>query len=111
MTDATALSFSEAYDRLKEITDRLNAEDVEPDELVPLLRDGKGLESALRANLEEVEQEVQAIESGKGVTPYRILSATAGDSDGRARGRGASDSGRVDGASPAGAGSDDDIPF
>ncbi len=76
MTEPTQITFSAAYDRLKSITDTLNAEEVEADALVPLLRDGKGLEAALRAHLDQVEQDVRAIESGEGITAYRIVSST-----------------------------------
>ncbi len=92
MSDPTEITFSTAYERLKSITDTLNAEEVEADALVPLLRDGKGLEAALRAHLDQVEQDVRAIESGEGITAYRIVSSAGG-------------------SSPEAAPGDDQIPF
>ena len=74
---AQEITFSEAYAELKSITDTLNADEVEVDDLVPLLRRGKGLEAALRAHLEQVEQEVEAIEGGQGITAYRIVAPDA----------------------------------
>lgn len=76
MPETTDITFSAAYERMKEITDQLNSEEIEPDALVPLLREGKGLESALRTHLTQVEQEVQAIEAGEGIASYRIVAAT-----------------------------------
>ncbi len=69
----TDITFADAYDELKAITTKLNNEDVEADELVELLRRGKGLEAVLREHLTNIEQEVTAIESGDGVTPFRIV--------------------------------------
>ncbi len=43
------------------------------DELVELLKRGKGLELVLRAHLDEVEQQVSKIESGDSYTAYRIV--------------------------------------
>lgn len=74
-----AISFSDAYDELKSITDQLNADQVEVDALVPLLRRGKGLERALRAHLERVEQDVEAIEAGEGIARYEIVATAAAE--------------------------------
>ena len=71
------IGFSEAYEELKTITDTLNGEQVEADELVGLLRRGKGLEAALRTKLTSIEQEVEAIESGKGIDVYEIVATEA----------------------------------
>ena len=71
--EATEITFAAAYERLKEITERLNSEEVEADELVELLREAKGLEVVLRDHLEEIEQEVTAIEKGEGITAYKIV--------------------------------------
>jgi exodeoxyribonuclease VII small subunit len=73
-TSPTQITFSDAYDELKQITDTLNSEDVEADELVRLLRRGKGLEAVLREHLSNIEQEVTAIENGDGITQFRIVS-------------------------------------
>jgi len=72
-TEPTALTFAEAYEQLKQITERLNSEEVEADELVGLLRQGKGLEAALRTHLTEIEQEVTEIEQGQGIAAYSIV--------------------------------------
>jgi exodeoxyribonuclease VII small subunit len=77
----TEITFTKAYDELKAITDTLNGEQVDADRLVELLRKGKGLESALRTHLTEIEQEVEAIENGEGAATYKIVTvAPAGDS-------------------------------
>ncbi|MDO9409679.1 hypothetical protein [Patulibacter sp.] len=70
------LSFGAAYDRLQAVAAELGADaTMAPDRLIALLREGKGLERALRDHLERVEQEVRAIEDGEGTVPYRIVDA------------------------------------
>jgi exodeoxyribonuclease VII small subunit len=103
---AQAITFSDAYTELKSITDTLNADQVEVDALVPLLRRGKGLEAALRAHLEQVEQEVEAIEAGEGITPYRIVAPDAAGPAAAAEPTARS----LDAAPPNGSVADD-IPF
>ncbi len=67
------LSFNDAYERLREITDELNsAKEIAPDQLIALLEEGKGLEKALRTHLEEVAGRVEAIERGEGLVRYEI---------------------------------------
>ncbi|MEA2348622.1 MAG: hypothetical protein QOG62_2409 [Thermoleophilaceae bacterium] len=75
MTEPTEITFEAAYDELKAITDILNGtEQVPVDQLVELLGRGKGLEQALRARLNDIEQQVEDIEAGKGVRAYKIVS-------------------------------------
>jgi exonuclease VII small subunit len=71
--EPTEITFAAAYERLKEITDCLNSEEVEADELVELLREAKGLEVVLREHLDEIEQEVTALEKGEGIAAYKIV--------------------------------------
>lgn len=71
-----ALPFGAAYDRLQEVAAELGADaTMAPDRLIALLREGKGLERALRDHLERVEQDVRAIEDGDGAVPFRIEDA------------------------------------
>ncbi len=73
-SDPIAITFTDAYEQLKQITEKLNGSDtIPPDELVELLKRGKGLELILRAHLDEVEQQVSKIESGDSYTAYRIV--------------------------------------
>jgi exodeoxyribonuclease VII small subunit len=73
-TEPIAITFTDAYEELKEITSQLNGADrIDPDELVELLSRGKGLERALRERLDQVEQQVKAIEGDKEFTAYRIV--------------------------------------
>jgi hypothetical protein len=123
-TDAPAptdLPFAEAYDRLKAISARLSSDtenEIDPEELLELLADGKGLELALRERLDGVEQRIRQIESGEGIRAYCIVAprstgASAFDDADRA------DDVPVDvndfATSPPGGGAaapaDDDIPF
>ena len=73
-TEPIEITFTAAYEELKGITSKLNGADrIAPDELVALLSRGKGLERALRERLEQVEQQVKAIEGGGSFTAYRIV--------------------------------------
>ena len=70
------LSFGAAYDRLQAVAAELGADaTMAPDRLIALLREGKGLERALRDHLERVEQDVRASEDGDGAVPFRIVDA------------------------------------
>lgn len=100
----TDITFTAAYDELKGITERLNNEEVEADELVDLLRRGKGLEAVLRAHLTGIEQEVTAIENGEGIAAYRIVRGSAEASDVPA------DTSDFENTEPVGS-AGDDIPF
>lgn len=79
------LSFGDAYDRLQQVAAELGADGtMAPDRLIALLREGKGLERALREHLERVEQEVRAIEDGDGAVAFRIVGGGGAAEDRRA---------------------------
>jgi exodeoxyribonuclease VII small subunit len=84
MSEGTEIGFAEAYEELQRITERLNGDQVSAEELVDLLRRGKGLEAALREHLAEVELQVEAIERGEGVQRFTIASETRDGDGGRA---------------------------
>jgi hypothetical protein len=70
------LPFGAAYERLQEVAAELSADaTMAPERLIALLREGKGLERALRDHLDRLEQEVRAIDDGDGATPFRIVDA------------------------------------
>ncbi|WP_022930039.1 hypothetical protein [Patulibacter americanus] len=70
------LSFGAAYERLQEVATELSADaSMPPERLIALLKEGKGLERALRDHLDRIEQEVRAIDEGDGATPFRIVDA------------------------------------
>lgn len=108
--EKTEITFTEAYDELKQITDKLNSEEIDADELVGLLKRGKGLEAALRTHLTDIEQEVTAIEKGEGIDAFRIVaSKRAADAEAKEV---AETSDFDSPEAPAAVGSsDDDIPF
>lgn len=125
-TAPVELSFGAAYDRLQAVAAELGADaTMAPDRLIALLREGKGLERALRDHLERVEQEVRAIEDGEGAVAFRIVdvasSVAEGDGASSAGGAPSAPSPRPP-AAPAEPrtsppptlgfpGADDDIPF
>lgn len=81
------------------------------DEMVGLLREGKGLEKALRDYLEAKEGELERIEAGENLPEYMIVAVTEGDDEAEPE-----LPGFVPQAPPAGAEdfaplADDDIPF
>ncbi len=78
----TDITFSDAYDELKSITEELNGSDtVPPERLLELLRRGKGLEQVLRQHLDDVEQQVRSIEAGDGLVRYRIVTGATRTND------------------------------
>ena len=77
MSEATQVTFEAGYDQLNEIVARLD-EDVTVDEMVGLLRAGKGLEKALRDYLETKEGELQEIEAGENLPKYMIVAVADG---------------------------------
>jgi exodeoxyribonuclease VII small subunit len=83
VSEGAEIGFAEAFEELARITERLNGEQVGADELVELLRRGKGLEAALRAHLAEVEQEVEAIERGEGIEHLSIAESPPAKGDGK----------------------------
>ena len=108
-TTPIEVTFPEAYEQLKAITERLNgADDIPPDELLDLLKRGKGLERVLRAHLDEVEQQVSSIEAGESYVAYRIVGSNSAPDNGHVNA--GESNGSSFAASPPGV-SDDDIPF
>lgn len=106
------LTFGAAYERLQEVAAELGADaTMAPDRLIALLREGKGLERALRDHLERVEQDVRAIEDGDGALAFRIVDAPGGpgprDRDATAEAPAATPAPPTLGFP----GADDDIPF
>ncbi len=108
MSETKELTFESGYERLQAIARRLNEDEVPVSEMCDLFAEGKGLEQALAAYLNEQQERVEAIERGEGIRAFKI--ATAAPADGV---------GVVDDAdfqpaavprAPVGAG-DEDIPF
>jgi exodeoxyribonuclease VII small subunit len=78
MSKARQVTFEQGYDRLNEIVNRLD-ENVTVDEMVALLREGKGLEKALRDYLDTKEGELEQIEAGENLPEYTIVAIADGD--------------------------------
>ncbi len=119
-SDPIAITFTDAYEQLKQITEKLNGSDtIPPDELVELLKRGKGLELVLRAHLDDVEQQVTKIEHGESYTAYRIVPSApdiTGEQPGTPSAARTGPAGDVpvdtgDFISSPGGAADDDIPF
>lgn len=87
-TDAPVeLSFGAAYERLQQVAAELGADAaMAPERLIALLREGKGLERALREHLDRIEQEVRAIDEGEGAARFRIVDGASAGASGDAGG-------------------------
>ena len=110
MSHATQVTFEAGYNRLNAIVAQLD-ENVTVDEMVGLLREGKGLEKALRDYLEAKEGELEQIEAGENLPEYMIVAVAEGNDEAEPE-----LPGFVPQAPPAGAEdfaplADDDIPF
>jgi hypothetical protein len=89
----------------------VNSEDVPVAEMCDLFAEGKGLETALTAYLDEQKRRVEAIERGEGIKPFLIV-APGEDGEHSAAPPAAPSSGDfTPPAPPMAASADDDIPF
>ena len=72
MTEPQKVSFEDGLARLEEIAEQLGDAELGVEQTIALLREGKGLEKALRAYLESAEKELEEIEKGNGLTEFVI---------------------------------------
>jgi exodeoxyribonuclease VII small subunit len=68
------ISFERGMARLEEISNELDAADASLDRTIELMREGKGLERALRGYLDRAAERLAAIERGEMQTMYEIVS-------------------------------------
>jgi exodeoxyribonuclease VII small subunit len=80
MSEPTALTFEQGYDRLQEISQRVTSEDVPVAEMCELFAEGKGLEKALTEYLDQQKSRVEDIERGKGIQAFRVTAPSDGQS-------------------------------
>ena len=66
------ISFEAGLGRLEEIAARLDRADVTVQDTIALLREGRGLERALRAYLEQAEAQLREIEAGRDLPEYVV---------------------------------------
>ena len=71
--EPTKIDFETGYGRLKEIAEKVNAEEVPVHEMCELFAEGKGLEQALTKYLSEQKTQIEDIERGDGVKPFQIV--------------------------------------
>jgi exodeoxyribonuclease VII small subunit len=72
-SEANAITFESGYRRLQDIAERLNGDEVPVHEMCDLFAEGKGLEQALTAYLDEQKERVEAIERGQGIQTFRVV--------------------------------------
>lgn len=72
MSDPERITFEAGLTRLEAIAERLGEAELAVDETIGLLREGKGLEQALRTYLERAEQDLREIEEGRGLTAFIV---------------------------------------
>lgn len=104
MTDPTTMTFEDGYARLQEISTRVTSEEVPVAEMCDLFAEGRGLQHALTAYLEEQKSRVEAIERGEGIQAFKIVAPAPSP-----RTTTANASAAVSSGGPSAA--DDDIPF
>jgi len=69
-----AVSFEAGMARLEEISRELDSGEASLDRTIELMKEGKGLEQALRAYLDRAAERLTAIEQGEMATLYEIVS-------------------------------------
>lgn len=79
MSETRELTFESGYQRLQTIAGRLNEDEVPVSEMCDLFAEGKGLEQALTAYLNEQRERVEAIERGEGIRAFRITTTAPAD--------------------------------
>jgi exodeoxyribonuclease VII small subunit len=72
VSEPQKVSFEHGLERLEEIAAKLGEAELSVEETIALLREGKGLEKALRTYLETAEKDLQEIEKGNGLTEFVI---------------------------------------
>jgi exodeoxyribonuclease VII small subunit len=100
----TAVTFENGYEQLKDIVNRLDAEDVSVHESCDLFAQGKGLEKALRTYLTEQKGKLDDIEAGQNLPEFRIVAPDAPAAT-------TSQAFTPPPAAPRNVPADDDIPF
>ncbi len=103
MSTPTELTFEAGYTRLQNIADRVGTEEVPVAEMCDLFAEGKGLQTALTAYLDEQKERVEAIERGEGIQAFRIVPPQPAEQ------RSPDSGSAVD--FPVAVAADDDIPF
>jgi exodeoxyribonuclease VII small subunit len=71
------VTFEQGYEELKRIVSELDRPDVSVHDMFEGFRRGKGLETALRAYLEQREGELTEIADGKNVPEFEIVAPSA----------------------------------
>ena len=69
----TDITFEAGYRRLQDIAERLGSDEVPVHEMCDLFAEGKGLEQALAAYLNEQKERVEKIERGEGMRAFRVV--------------------------------------
>jgi len=75
--NSTEVTYEDGLHRLEAIIARLEGDDVPVGEMMNLLREGKGLEQALRTYLDQCQGELAEIEAGRNLPEFAVI-ATAG---------------------------------
>jgi exodeoxyribonuclease VII small subunit len=91
-THARPISFEDGYDRMKQISSKLESDDMTVSEMCECYAEGKGLGKALLEYLDEREGELKEIDEGKNLPAFEIVASS-------------------NAATPDGGVTADDIPF
>jgi exodeoxyribonuclease VII small subunit len=105
-TSPAEITFEDGYERMKQISARLESADLTVAEMCESYAEGKGLGKALLAYLDEREGELKEIDEGKNLPAFEVIAKTNGSAP-ESDAPNASDFDRA----PAGGAPEDEIPF
>jgi exodeoxyribonuclease VII small subunit len=106
-TGPAEITFEDGYERMKQISARLESPDLTVAEMCESYAEGKGLGKALLAYLDEREGELEEIDEGKNLPAFEVIAKTNGSAAGELDAPSASDSDRAPGSGVP----EDEIPF
>jgi exodeoxyribonuclease VII small subunit len=72
-TESQPISFEDGYDRMKQISAKLESDDLTVSEMCQSYAEGKALGKALLAYLDEREGELKEIDEGKNLPAFEIV--------------------------------------
>jgi exodeoxyribonuclease VII small subunit len=77
-TEARPISFEDGYERMKQISAKLESEDLTVSEMCQSYAEGKALGKALLAYLDGREGELKEIDEGKNLPAFEIVASSNG---------------------------------
>lgn len=79
--EQTPITFEEGLKRLEQIASEIESDAVPLERTLDLVREGRGIERALREYLERCERELTDITAGDAPATHRVVASPGGDTD------------------------------